>query len=100
MKSLIFTDQNNTVNVEFVTDLINANAQNFTVMAIKGLATAWEKTNFNFKSLPYNLAAFKSFASANDLKLTLVSYQGAGSSTVLVNHTGEEENSGLGVDGI
>lgn len=100
MKSLIFTDINSTIKVEFVTDLINANAQNFTVMETKGLTTAWELTNINFKQLPYTVNAFKEFAEAHDLKLVLIDYQANDSGTILKAHTGQYYGGGLGIDNV
>lgn len=102
MKSFIFKDQNGTVNVEIVTDLIHADAQNFTAMEVKGKTTDWETGHMNdFKQLPSNKAAYVLFAQENDLQLDLVDYGGSGSSTTLVEFSnayyGEE---GLGVDNL
>lgn len=76
MKSLVLTDINKTVNVEYVTDLISPTAENFTVMSIKGLTDLdHSKVGLNFQKLAYNLTSFKAFATANYLKLVLVDYQ-------------------------
>lgn len=68
MKSLIFTDGAD-IRVEYVVDLLGANTGNMTVMEIKGLDTAEEALFQGFQKLPNTLAAFKKFATDNDLQL-------------------------------
>lgn len=105
MKSLIFKDINGTVNVEYVTDLINSSANNFTVMSIKGL-TDLDKSQvgLNFSQLPYNIPSFVAFAQTNFLSLDLVDNQKiSGGSTNLValpNISGGLHGGALGEDGI
>lgn len=100
MKSLVFKDVNGTINVEFVTDLINSGAENFSVMDIKGATTAWELANIDFKRLPYNLKDFKEFATAHDLKLTIQDLQKSDAPTTLVDFTNEYYGGGLGIDNV
>lgn len=101
MKSLIFVDVNSTISVEYVTDLISPNAENFTVMETKGVDNAWEQSNLPFQKLPNNLGAFKSFAEEHDLKLTLVDSQKTADDIItLVNFTGQYYGGGLGIDNL
>lgn len=105
MKSLIFKDENGTVNVEFKTDLINASANNFTVMEIKGLTSLDQSAvGLNFNRLPYTIQAFVAFAQTNFLSLDLVDQQKvSGGSTNLValpNISGGLHGGALGEDGI
>jgi hypothetical protein len=96
MQSLIFTDINNTVRVEYVTDLISSTAENFTVMAIKGVRDVdRQKVGLNFQKLSSNLTAFKAFATANYLKLVKVDYKGAGTSVTLVDATPASSGAGF-----
>jgi hypothetical protein len=92
--SLIFTDFNNTFNVEFKVDLLGTN-DNFTVMDIVGLDDFEVKLGMNFRRLPYTVAAFKAYAAANGLKLTKLDSNG---STVISDFQGTYYYSGLGVD--
>lgn len=98
MKKLIFTDNNSTVNVEYVTDLLSADQENFTVMQIRGLSDAEQQNpGLQFKQLNYTLTTFKQFAQAHDLKLVLADQN---TSTTLVDFSGVYYNEGLGVDNI
>ena len=69
-------------------------------MEVKGLSSAWELTNIDFKQLPYNLNTFKTFASEHDLKLTLIDYQANDAGTVLQDFTGQYYGGGLGIDNV
>jgi len=101
MRSLVFTDQNSTIKVEYVTDIIDPTSQNFTVMEVKGEDTAWEKKNLPFKKVETNVQSFVKFAKENDLKLTLVDYQKPISDIiVLQDFTNQYYNGGLGTDNL
>lgn len=94
--SLIFTDYNSTFKVEFKTDLIGTN-DNFTVMDIIGLDDAEIKLGMNYRKLPYTVAAFKTFAANNGLKLQKLDANGY---TTLQDFTGTYYGNGLGVDNL
>lgn len=76
MKSLIITDVAGTIRVEYVTDLINASARNFSVMDIKGL-TPLAITSFGltFQKKPYKLQDFEAFCTTAGLNLFMVDYR-------------------------
>lgn len=69
MRTYVFENQAGTTRVEFVTDA-NRDAGAFTVMQIKGLSDAEERTGVNFRELNYTVEHFKTFASDNYLRLT------------------------------
>lgn len=94
--SLIFTDYNSTYKVEFKTDLQGTN-DNFTVMEVVGLDAAEVKLGMNYRRLAYTVAAFKTFAASNGLKLQKVDASGT---TTLQDFTGSYYFSGLGVDNL
>lgn len=72
MKSLIFENGNQSLRVEFVTDLIGDN-QRFTVSEIKGLDDIEvTEAGFLFKELAYSIPDFKAFATAKNLKLVVM----------------------------
>ncbi|HPT08757.1 MAG TPA: hypothetical protein PLE28_03645 [bacterium] len=71
MATLIFSNANG-VNVTYKTDLLKGNSGLFTVMTTEGLSEAEIEHGLDFRSLPYDLAAFKTFAQAHNLKLTRV----------------------------
>lgn len=80
MRTFVFENQAGTTRVEFVTDAL-ANAGAFTVMQIKGLSEAEERTGVNFRELNYTVEHFKTFASDNYLRLTVFTPSAA---TILV----------------
>jgi len=87
LKSLIFSDINNTLLVEYKVDLIGSNLGNFTVMQIKGLTDVDHSLlAMNFKQLNYDVPSFITFANNNFLKLTITD-QSKGTSSVLVDAT-------------
>lgn len=101
MKILQFTDQNLTVNVKFKVDLVNDQQEKFTVMSIEGLDENEIALGLGFKQLPSTLTAMISFATQNDLKLTLINLNGNHSSSVLVQHSNIYYGSeGLGIDNL
>lgn len=68
--------------VEYVTDLNPTITEgNFTVMDIRGLNEKEIKLGMAFKQLAYDVVAFKTFATANNLQLSRIDTNGT---TVLV----------------
>lgn len=90
LTSLLLTD-NDTLNVTYKTDLPEgATTGNFTVMDIMDLNDAEKHLGFDFKQIPTNIEAFKTFAAANNL--VLVRVDGLGKA-VLANYTDESSSS-------
>lgn len=89
MKSLIFKNLNNTVNVEFITDLMTEGQNQFSVMSIRGLEDSERALGFNFQQLPYDVQAFKAFALQKGLELSVSDSNGEVGSikSLLVNLT-------------
>jgi hypothetical protein len=95
MKVLSITDVNQTVNVQYTVDLIGSNLGNFTVMAIKGLTDLdHSAVGLNFQKLVYNIPAFKTFCTANYLKLTITD-PSSGTVSTLVDATPQSSVAGL-----
>lgn len=84
MKDLIVKNQSGTINATFRTDLIDASANDFTIMTITGLSeqdttnTYKEKKLINaFKKLQTTLQTFVAFCKLNELQLTLQNGDGS-----------------------
>lgn len=75
MATLIFSNANG-VNVTYKTDLLKGNSGLFTVMTTEGLSEAEIEHGLDFRSLPYDLAAFKTFAQTHNLCLTRIDVDG------------------------
>lgn len=72
MKTLAFSSEDNEVYVEYLVDAISPDAENLTIMEVRGVDTAYEKAALNFKALPSTRKAFVDFAAANSLKLVSI----------------------------
>lgn len=73
MRSLVFRNTSNTFRVEFKTDLSSTNTEgNFTVSEIIGLDEVEVIFGVNFRKLAYNMVAFRTFATTNNLKLDVI----------------------------
>lgn len=96
MKDLVFYGENlvfrsgGQIRVTYRTDLISANARNFTVHQITGLEDLAVDDDIlkkglysEFKKLPYNLDAFIAFAEANYLELTIQDSDGSNQETLV-----------------
>lgn len=70
MKSLIFTNADSSVKVEYVVDLINPSANNFSVLAIKDLSDSEVTLGLQFKHIDYDKQTF--IAKAKELGLSLL----------------------------
>lgn len=102
MKDLTFYGENlvfrsgGALSVKYRTDLIDANAENFTVHTITGLEDLsvsddilHKKLYSEFQKLPYSLQAFKQFAEDNYMELSISDSNGENSS-VLVEGYGSD----------
>lgn len=79
MKSLIATSQDGTINYEFITDLIDSKANNFTIMEVRDLNNDGQVASVPVlgivAQLPNSLDNFSAFAQAQGLQVTLVDHQ-------------------------
>lgn len=94
MKDLQFTGTINgtTVDITYRTDLINADAENFTVSQIM-VGEEFQVSDYSdedhvdlfndFQRLPYNLKEFKDFATDNNITLTIKDSTGDNESTLI-----------------
>ena len=85
MKIFTFSNTDNTLHVEYKTDYLTGQ-DNFTVHDVIGLDDAEIEFGLNFRRLPYTKAAFKAFATANNLTLKEIDTQ-ANTTTALVTAT-------------
>lgn len=78
MNTLVFSDFDGSMNVEYITDLLDTqdNESKFTVMDIRGLNDAEVKGGMSFRQLQYNIPMFKSFARQYDLRLVRIKNDG------------------------
>ncbi len=98
MTTFVLTDVNKTVNIEFMTDLINGQSNSgFTVMDIRGLSDAEVALGVNIDINVYNKKDLKDIATKLDLKLTSHSTSGV---ETLVDFSGVYYNGGLGIDNL
>lgn len=81
MKSLIVTSQDGTINYEFITDLIDDKANNFTIMEVRDNSTAGGGNIASVPvlgfvaQLPNSLDKFTAAAAANGHQVVLVDHQ-------------------------
>ncbi len=71
MKILKFTNADNSLDVEYTTDLIGTNEE-LTVYQIEGLDSVEEEWGLEFRRLPYVLGDFIAFATTHNLRLDVL----------------------------
>ena len=69
MKLLTIYNQDLSVEVLYLTDLITDTQSNFTVMEIRGLDDAEKQLGIDFKKLSYSVEEFKAFCTQHELGL-------------------------------
>lgn len=79
MKSLIVTSQDGTINYEFITDLIDDKANNFTIMEVRDLNNDGQVASVPVlgfvAQLPNSLDKFSAAAAENGHQVVLVDHQ-------------------------
>ena len=85
MNTLVISDDVN-VKVEYKTDIMRGTplSGNFTVLDVIGLNDAETALGINFRKLTYDIATFKAFCQAHNLKLTRID---GDVSTVVADYT-------------
>lgn len=74
---LVLSNDSLGLRVEYKTDLPKgATSGNFTIMEIVGLSDAEKTAGLDFKQLPNDVGAFKTFAETNGLKLERIDEDG------------------------
>lgn len=101
MITLIVTDINQTVNVRYLTDMIVADQQAFTIMDIQGLTDS-DRTWGAFRNRDVkSLVDFQKMAQAAGFKVTATHQEnGASTTSVICDFTNLYPNGGLGIDNI
>jgi hypothetical protein len=86
MRILRFSNSDNSLLVEYTVSMYNDTDNNFQVSKVDKLEEIEEKFGMQFTLIPYTLSAFKQFAEANSLKLTMFNLQ-TNAETTVVNYT-------------